>query len=133
MRHHKLDHETIFSYILSNWLNKLWSIRFDQSVGSSHGVKFKDIKQKTERMSIKLLSTTVMYKSYLIVVTDQLQVSAKHTRSRWWSWHNRSSTSGTWTCVYMRKQIRLYLQVYKCIPYINLLVLFTFYMWNLQS
>ncbi len=38
MRHHKLDHETIFSNILSNWLNKLWNIHFDQSVGSSQGV-----------------------------------------------------------------------------------------------
>ncbi len=38
VRHHKPDHDTIFSYILSNWLNKLWSIHFDQSAGSSHGV-----------------------------------------------------------------------------------------------
>ncbi len=39
VKHHKFDHETIFSNILSNWLNKLWSIHFDQSAGSSHGVK----------------------------------------------------------------------------------------------
>ena len=25
---------------LFNWLNKLWSMNFDQSAGSSHGVKF---------------------------------------------------------------------------------------------
>ena len=32
-------HETIFSYTLSDWFNKYYSIPFDQSEGSSHGVK----------------------------------------------------------------------------------------------
>ena len=36
--HHKLAHETIFSYSLSDWFNTQLNIPFDQSVGSSHGV-----------------------------------------------------------------------------------------------
>ncbi len=38
MLHHKLAYETIFSYTLSDWFNKLYNIHFDQSAGSSHGV-----------------------------------------------------------------------------------------------
>ncbi len=39
MWHHKLAHDTIFSYTLSDWFNKWDKIHFDQSAGSSHGVK----------------------------------------------------------------------------------------------
>ncbi len=37
--HHILAHETIFSYMLSDWFNKWQATPFDQSAGSSRGIK----------------------------------------------------------------------------------------------
>ena len=40
MLHHKLEHDTIFSYTIFDWFNKWQTIHFDQSAGSTHGVKY---------------------------------------------------------------------------------------------
>ncbi len=40
MLHHKLVHETIFSYTISEWFNKQHTIPSDQLADSSHGIPF---------------------------------------------------------------------------------------------
>ncbi len=48
MLHHKLVHETIFSFMLADWFNIRQTTLFDQLAGSSHGVRVKHTMQELQ-------------------------------------------------------------------------------------